>query len=303
MKTHFSLATLASTILLLSACGDSSSSGDEVTEVTEVTDITIPFAARANGTDISCDVQLSGLGTDAASGSITAFALYIHDVVLLNSDGSELPFTLADNDWQSSGVALLDYQNKLDSCASDISKPTNASISGSVDGGIENVTGIRFTVGVPQDLNHDDASAAESPLNRTDLFWSWQSGYKHLRMDLAPDGGVTKSDNSTGTAWNVHLGSTGCTGDTQSGEAVSCSANNRPTIELDNIDLNSQTIVIDYGNLVINNSLYTDNGRAPGCMSGTTDPECPDLFDALGMGLGENPDPTAGQTVFSVEPL
>ncbi|CAA0090328.1 Uncharacterised protein [Zhongshania aliphaticivorans] len=295
MRTQFSLATLASTIVLLSACGGGSSGGGIVT------DITIPFVARANSTDISCDADLVGLGTDAASGNITAFALYIHDVVLLNSDGSELPLTLADNDWQSSGVALLDYQDKIDNCASDTSKPTNTSISGSVDGGIENVTGIRFTIGVPEDLNHDDASAAELPLNRTDLFWSWQSGYKHARMDIAPAGGVMKPDNTTVSNWNVHLGSTGCTGDAQSGEIVSCSANNRPTIELDNIDLNSQHIVIDYGKLVENSSLYTDNGGAPGCMSGATDPECPDVFDALGMGLGEDADPTAGQTVFSVE--
>jgi hypothetical protein len=47
----------------------------------------------------------------------------------------------------------------------------------------------------------------------------------------------------------------------------------------------------------------TDQGGAPGCMSGPTDLDCIEVFDALGMGLGENSDPTEGQTVFSVESL
>ncbi|WP_269620422.1 MbnP family copper-binding protein [Zhongshania sp. BJYM1] len=167
----------------------------------------------------------------------------------------------------------------------------------------DNVSSIRFTVGVPSELNHEDASAASAPLNRTDLFWSWQSGYKHLRMDVAPEGGVLKPDNSTTTTWNIHLGSTGCVGSAQTGETVNCSADNRPIIELDVSDIANQQIVIDYGKLVENSSLLNDQGGAPGCMSGPTDLDCPDIFDALGMGLGENSDPTPGQTVFSVETL
>lgn len=298
MKTRYSIATIASTLFLLSACGGGSS-GDGVTS----SEVSIPFAARAGAIDINCDAQLTGLGTDFASGSIRAFAVYIHDVVLINSDGSELPLTLADNDWQNGGVALLDYQDKLDNCASDTSKPTNTNLIGSVEGGLENVSGIRFTVGVPDELNHDDASAAVTPLNRTDLFWSWQSGYKHMRMDVAPDGGVMKPDNSSVTTWNIHIGSTGCIGDAQSGETVSCTSNNRPTIELDGIDLESQRIVLDYNKLVQNSALLTDNGGAPGCMSGPTDPECTAIFDSLGMGLGDSADPIPGQTVFSIESL
>tara|TARA_R110001592_G_scaffold112966_7_gene311658 strand:- start:93 stop:989 length:897 start_codon:yes stop_codon:yes gene_type:complete len=298
MKNHYSIVTIASSLLLLSACGGGSSGGGGPSSI-----VTIPFAARAGASDINCDTQLTGLGTDFASGSIRAFALYIHDVVLINSDGSELPLSLTDNDWQNSGVALLDYQDKIDNCASDTSKPTNTSLIGSVEGGLENVSGIRFTVGVPEELNHDDASAAVTPLNRTDLFWSWQTGYKHMRMDVAPDGGVMKPDNSSVTTWNIHLGSTGCVGNVQSGETVSCTSNNRPTIELDDIDIGSQRIVLDYSKLVRNNALLTDNGGAPGCMSGPTDPECAGVFDALGMGLGDSADPTPGQAVFSIESL
>lgn len=295
------LGLITSTSLAILACGGGSSGGGGTGAATS--EISIPFAARANGTEIKCGAQLSGLGSDSASGTIRGFALYIHNVVLINSDGTELPFTLEDNDWQSSGVALLDYQDKLDSCGSDTAKPINNKLIGSVQGELINVDRIRFTVGVPSELNHEDASAAVTPLNRTDLFWSWQSGYKHLRMDVAPDGGVIKPDNSTTTTWNIHLGSTGCEGNPQTGETVSCSANNRPTIELDISDIANQQIVIDYGKLVENSALMSDQGGAPGCMSGPTDLDCPAIFDALGMGLGDNSDPTEGQTGFFVESL
>jgi uncharacterized repeat protein (TIGR04052 family) len=290
------LGLIVSTSLTLIACGGSSGSGGS-------SEVSIPFAAKANNTDINCNAQLTGLGTDGSSGTIRGFALYIHDVVLINSDGSEMPLTLDENDWQSSNVALLDYQDRLDNCASDTEKPTNKVLSGSVAGGLNNVDRIRFTVGVPSDLNHEDLTTAASPLNRTDMHWSWQSGYKHLRMDFAPDGGVMKPDNTSTTTWNIHLGSTGCVGNPQNDEAVSCSAINRPTIEIDVSDIENQTIVIDYGKLVENNALMTDQGGAPGCMSGSTDLDCTDIFDSLGMGLGENDEPTDGQTVFSAQSL
>lgn len=300
---HSTLVATAAASLI--ACGGGSSGGGNGNNDPEpsTTSISIPVAARANGTDINCDAQLSGLSSDATNGVVKAFAIYVHDLVLINADGSEMPVTLEENDWQSGGVALLDYQDKLDSCASANSKPTNNSVAGTIDGTLAQVTGLRFTVGVPSNMNHQDTTAAASPLNRSDLFWSWQTGYKHLRMDVAPDGGVLKQDGSSSATYNIHLGSTGCVGDPQTGETVNCSADNRPTITLDVSDIANQQVVIDYAKLVENNSLLADDGGAPGCMSGPTDPECQGIFDALGMGIGENSDPNPGQTVFSIESL
>ena len=306
MKSFLHSTLLAATAASLVACGGGSSGGGNSNNDPEpsTTSVSIPVAARANGTDINCDAQLSGLSSDATNGVVKAFAIYVHDLVLINADGSEMPVTLDDNDWQSGGVALLDYQDRLDSCASDNSKPTNKAVAGTVVGALDQVTGLRFSIGVPSNLNHQDTTAAASPLNRSDLFWNWQGGYKHLRMDVAPDGGVYKeSDGSTASTWNIHLGSTGCVGNPQTGETVECSANNRPTITLDISDIANQQVVIDYSKLVENNSLLADEGGAPGCMSGPTDPECQGIFDALGMGIGDNSDPTPGQTEFSVESL
>src|SRR5690606_39726454 len=68
-------------------------------------------------------------------------------------------------------------------------------------------------------LNHLDASTAPSPLNFTAMFWSWQSGYKFLRVDTADD------------TFRVHLGSTGCSSPGPSRPPTSCSAPNRRSEE------------------------------------------------------------------------
>ncbi len=287
---------IISIAIVISACGGGSSSPG-----TAATNVTIPFVARANSTVIDCDAQLTGLSQDSASGKIKSFAFYVHNVVLINADGTELPLTLDSNDWQNGEVALLDFQEKTDSCGSSVAKPTNSNISGTIAGSLDNISKIRFTIGVPSSLNHKNASAAATPLNRTDLFWSWQTGYKHMRLDVAPTGGVTKPDNTVNATWNFHLGSTGCTGDAEQGETVSCTSVNHPIIELDVADFSNSKIVLDYAKLVENNNLLTDGGGAPGCMSGATDPECDEVFDALGMGISGNADPNPGQTVFSVE--
>ena len=68
------------------------------------------------------------------------------------------------------------------------------------------------------------------------------------------------------------------------------------------IDVEQAEIVIDYAALVSGASVAQDAGGAPGCMSGTTDPECEVVFANLGLGLdlgaGENAE--SEQSVFSV---
>ena len=127
---------------------------------------------------------------------------------------------------------------------------------------------------------------------------------------MAPVGGWTDPQDGerTGNRWNMHLGSTGCpvsVSDLESGtEPETCENPNRPeiTIELGAIDVEQAEIVIDYAALVSGVSVAQDEGGAPGCMSGTTDPECEAVFANLGLGLdlgtGENAE--SEQSVFSV---
>ncbi|MDQ4426271.1 MbnP family copper-binding protein, partial [Thalassolituus sp.] len=186
-------------------------------------------------------------------------------------------------------------------------------VTATVEEGVT-ISAIRFTLGVPFDLNHKDQAAADEPLRNpgraSGAGWNWQGGYKFTGIDVAPVGGWTDPQDGerTGNRWNMHLGSTGCpvsVSDLESGtEPETCENPNRPeiTIELGAIDVEQAEIVIDYAALVSGVSVAQDEGGAPGCMSGTTDPECGVVFANLGLGLdlgaGENAE--SEQSVFSV---
>ncbi|WP_206484966.1 MbnP family copper-binding protein [Thalassotalea sp. G2M2-11] len=63
-----------------------------------------------------------------------------------------------------------------------------------------NFQAIRFALGVPFSLNHQNPLTQETPLNVSSMFWVWQTGHKFARIEL-----VSEQDN-----WIFHLGSTGC---------------------------------------------------------------------------------------------
>ena len=92
--------------------------------------------------------------------------------------------------------------------------------------------GLRFTVGVPADVNHADPTLAAPPLNRSDMFWVWQQGYKFLSLESAPLG-------------VFHLGSTGCSGPAPVRPPdAPCARPNRLTVTLDSFDAESDFVGI-----------------------------------------------------------
>lgn len=289
--------------LILAACGGSSSTDTSEQNGTS-TAMTIPFAGVFNSSNdaISCDADLSGLGTAGTDASLLDFRFYIHDIALTTSQGRDLSLALEENDFQNSGVALLDFQDRADSCGGDSIKPTNTAVKGSVPlRDAERVTGLSFTVGVPEDLNHQNTATAASPLNVASMFWNWQGGYKFMRLDIAPQGGVRRTSDPAfnSTAWNFHLGSTSCQGDPEVGETVVCDRPNRITIDFPRFDPDTQTVALDYSALIGSANVAMDEGVAPGCMSGATDPECPVIAGALALDLDSGEmDPAATQTAF-----
>ncbi|MFC6440815.1 MbnP family copper-binding protein [Pseudobowmanella zhangzhouensis] len=59
---------------------------------------------------------------------------------------------------------------------------------------------LSFVIGVPFELNHQNPLQQPAPLNRPDMFWSWQGGHKFVRLEMA------RADQH----FSFHLGSTGC---------------------------------------------------------------------------------------------
>ena len=296
---HFYLAAIAS-CAILSACS-SSNSGDVA--ASEERDVAIAFAAEANNVAIDCDTQLTGIGNPSTNAAVKEFRFYVHDVSLLDQEGNAYNVQLDDSEWTYQNLALLDFMSKDTSCGGS-AKETNKQLNGTVSvPSSAELVGLRFKVGVPNDLNHMDRATAPAPLDQTSLHWNWQNGYKFARLDIAPLGGMTRPSDPSFSAptWNFHLGSTNCVGDPQTGDVISCARPNRPLIELTNFDYRSNKVTLDFAALMAQIDLSQDLGGKPGCMAGATDPECSQTFSALGLDVSTGKsDSTVTQTVFRV---
>jgi uncharacterized repeat protein (TIGR04052 family) len=193
----------------------------------------------------------------------------------------------AEAPWQDGAVALLDFEDATGGCEG--SGPTNTALA--VSGPAGPWAGLRFTVGVPFDLNHADAATAGAPLNTSAMFWSWASGYKFLKFDgstAGMPGGLA-----------LHLGSTGCAADA-SGAVTDCAHPNRAVIELVGpIDPETSVVTLDLAALLDGMDLESNTpDTAPGCMSAPNDPECAGPFAQLGLPFGDAS--PAGQRAFSI---
>ncbi len=246
--------------LALTACGESDSENSQ--------DIEIKFSAVVGSQPFACGTDYVDVGTATTTFNAHDLRFYVHDVELIDDTDQTHSLTLTnDGKWQNDRVALLDFE---DGCM-DGTTDTNASIKGTIDSSAT-ITGLRFKIGVPEEINHNDQATAESPLNLTGMFWSWMNGYKHLRLD----------GQSTGLpGYRLHLGSTACSKDAQ--DKTTCTNSNRPSVELSNYSAD-KTLVVDVAKLLGESDLNTNTmDTPPGCMSGPTDPECQPIFKALGL--------------------
>ncbi len=282
MKKLIALGLITCTGALTGCLG--SSDNDKDTSENTQRDITINFAAEVNGQPFACDTTFGGLGTASSSASFTDYRIYLHGVKLIDAEGNRHDVALInDGVWQTDDVALLDFETGNGSCTG--TAETNMQIKGSVASG--NYVGLEFGVGVPGQLNHQDSAVAASPLNISGLFWRWQSGYKHARIDVDLETPYTYIDGEgveqTTNKWFFHLGSTDCSGDPTTGEEVTCGNPNRPTITLADFDIEANKVTVDYGRLMSGADLSSSTPMPFGCMSGATDPDCTGPMANIGL--------------------
>lgn len=270
--------------------GDASVALDAVSaDASGALPVELRFAAMVGAAPFSCEPPggaFANLGSARSPWRPLDFRFYLHDFELVAEGGAAVPLSLdQDGAWQHQRVALLDFESASGTCANGTAA-TNDRVRGRVraPAGARWV-GLRFKLGVPASLNHQNPAAAASPLNLSTLFWAWQSGYKFLRLD-----GLSGAN-----AFNIHIGSTGCTGDPMTG-GVSCTEGNRPEVTLMGFDPARSVVVADLARLVATTDLSANTG-APGCMSALNDPECRTILPALGISM--NGAPTT-QTFFSV---
>ncbi|WP_405282396.1 MbnP family copper-binding protein [Gaopeijia maritima] len=273
---------LGAALLTVAACED-----DPVEPAMPI-EVTLDFAAVVDEAAFSCGNSYDNVGTSNTTITPVDFRFYVHDVELIAADGSSVELELTqDGTWQRDNVVLLDFENGSGPCVNGTAA-MNTTVRGTAPDAT--YTGVRFTLGVPEELNHADQTTAAAPLDLTSLFWSWNGGYKFLRIDHTSD--------AQPEGWFVHLGSTGCTptGD-PTVPATSCSNEHRPTFEFLDFDLGIDEIVADYGALLANSDLAQNSG-AKGCMSFPGDPECAVVMNAFGLAYeGSQP---SGQSFFSI---
>lgn len=218
---------------------------------------TLNFAGMVGDQPVACDATYENVG-QGQTAVVKDFRFYVHGFELIRADGTSEPLTLDNEDpWQRDGVALLDFEA---GCESTGTKDTRTLVRGTAKD--DTYTGLRFVLGVPFNLDHLDRSSAAAPLNLTKLFWDWQNGYIFSRVDL-------------NQGFQVHLGSTGCSGHPELGDTVKCLAPNLVTITFDQFNIDHDVVVADVATLVAGADLTkTSANPAPGCMSDPDDPEC-----------------------------
>lgn len=306
---------------LLTACSSSPtmSSGSPQSESAQSTsnnastsatqELTLRFQARLQEQSATCGQTYQKVGSQKTDVELQDLRFYLSYIQLKNTQGEWVPLVLEqDQKWQYKEVALLDFEDKTGLCESGTPE-TRQIVTGQVPTGT--YTAVKFQVGVPVGLNHQDVAVAPSPLSLSSMFWSWRAGYKFLRLDL-------KTDTALGH-YQVHLGNTGCVGhgvEISSGVDMTlqhatgdeppttvpsyCSQPNRPQVELASFNPQQDTLILDVGALLEGSDLTQNHpDSATGCQSSPDDKDCTPIFHRLGLFFDNRPSP--GQTVFKVK--
>ena len=254
-------------------------------------DVALRFKPMVGDKPFACGQSYENIGTTNSKITPTDFRFYVHNVRLIDASGKETPVTLEqDGKWQFQNLALLDFENGTGPCSNGTAD-TNEVIKGKAPAG--NYTGVKFTVGVPFEQNHQDPAKAPSPLNLTQLMWVWNAGYKFARIEMQTTG--------LPTGWMLHLGSTGCSpSDTRQTIPTKCEYPNRAEITLSNFNVNGDLVVTDLKKLLDGANMDVNQPKtARGCMSAQNDADCGPLFTNLGLPFAGKESP--GQKFFATE--
>ncbi len=280
--------------LIWSGCAD-----DEDPVVQQA--VEIQFDAVVNGQEVACGTDYVGVGSTESGMRIQDFRYFVSDVQLLSSAGEFVPLALEeDGTWQGQNVALLDFEDGTAECSANGNTPTNTSVRGTVPQG--DYVGLRFSLGIPEELNHQDTATAPAPFNVGSMFWVWQTGYKFVRIDMLND------LEAPANRWFFHLGSTGCEGTGATAPPTSaCTRPNRPTYTFSDFDAQTNNVVMDLGAILENVDIRTDTPESPfGCMSNPADSaECTPVFANMGMDFATGSATACGfddcQSLFFIE--
>lgn len=243
--------------------------------------------------EFSLNSSLLACGGGSASGQL---GFYVAGLRMVDAHGSVAPVRLAATPTQSvaEGIALVSWNGACARPADELKERdepahTTAIANPVVEGRIERsqYSTVEFELGVPFERNHANPLGAPAPLNVPSMFWTWQSGYKFMRLNL-------------GTDWSFHLGSTGCVSASAVRPPGSCAQPNMATIRLPAAAAFEGVVAVDLDALLAG----IDIAAADNCVAayGEMD-ECRRLLAVLGVDAetGRCIDGCRGQALFRYE--
>lgn len=236
--------------------------------------VTIRFRAAVADRDFSCRDRYEGMGAQQTTVVPADFRFYVQDVKLIDAAGKEVPVELDKRaPWQTEDVALLDFEDMQGRCHG--TPDTNTTITGHVPEGT--YKGVVFTNGVPEELNHLEQSTQPSPLDVTDLYWAWLTGYRFMVAELLQDDATSDADAGVAPPGIglLHIGSTACRRD------QGCTKPNRNSVRLSDFDPKSDVIVADIGAVFE----ATDLSQDMQCHS--ADAICAPMFERVGVSFSD----------------
>ncbi len=181
-------------------------SGSFVRAQSDTREVAIEFEGWVGEDRFICGESYDRVGSAETTITPTDFRLYVSDIALIDEDGNTVPVELEqDGKWQYQNTALLDFENGSGVCDNGTAE-TNTAIVGTVPEG--DYQSLQFTLGVPKNLNHEDAAIAPSPLNLTSMWWNWQGGYKFLRAEMETDSAISNAASQTSNSHGGHHSTT-----------------------------------------------------------------------------------------------
>lgn len=228
----------------------------------------VNFSLQFEKNPLVCDKPLTIEGNQW---QLDQFQLFLSDIQLSDNSGQwhsasikserDAPITENQNPAVSKEVALIGVI-----CP----QQGEWSISLESDLELDEIKQIRFDVGVPFSLNHQNPMTLPAPLNQPDMFWTWQTGHKFLRLEMA----------SKNRDFVYHLGSTGCASPSSvRAPKMTCKNPNRPTVLLENFD-STKPISINIDRLLSQSNLSSNVS----CKSSPDNESCKSLLRRTGIG-------------------
>jgi uncharacterized repeat protein (TIGR04052 family) len=220
--------------------------------------VTLRFkAVDGDGKEFKCGADGLKIGslTDALPGDLRFF---VHEVALLRAGGEPVPVSLVDDGkWQHQNVALLDFEDATAECAFVIfgkakTADTNVTLRGTpaANGPF---TGVRFTIGVPPNLNHTDVAVAPAPLSSTGMDHGIADGRQFLRASFySPTTGATGNGDHNLVMLRSVCNNVTADGGAPPANADACTKPNRPQISVERaggFDPATHEILVDVAQL------------------------------------------------------